>query len=418
MPLPVCVKQTKGPLPDPDLDCPICHEPIEGPEAPTLEHHDGCGRRFDEECLKTWLRMQTEVGELPTCPTCRGPMRQGKLLRYWEQPEEDRALWLRDSRRQRPPPDLMNIPIEGITGVVNFLARHHPDRTTNQIRYLVEMECERAEDMISILGRNSDHFGLEFDILTTRGILGNQEILLHLSDPCFESLWTWSRLFGCSLWYVAQLDMAPTIAFLMPLVPRLNVLPTNHERIIERYYGYPSVLPPSPLVHPPLRTEYVVRLLASRGASFAGLEELDDSQYDFRQVRYIFLCHTVRDTLGTVELSVIAWPSQSVAEGFQRLMLPSVFLPDLNTTLDAWDETADQQFLEAWTLQQLHIFAANTERNANFSSQRYMEYMQTATEERRRADRAQRAADRNEQRAIRAEQRVAELQVAAAFAPA
>lgn len=60
---------------------------------------------------------------------------------------------------------------------------------------------------------------------------------LRLQSSSIDYLWRMSRLLGANFWYVAQLDSAPEVGFLIPRIPALTILGSGRHNVIETFYG-------------------------------------------------------------------------------------------------------------------------------------------------------------------------------------
>ena len=348
------LRQTEGPsLDGDDSDCPICKEPMAA-DAPTLEHIS-CKRRFDSECLLAWIHSAgpSTSEQALTCPICR------TSFNIWEIEEGDRSEMFRDVRRRRITPQEYHVMGEPYK-IVKVLSGRNQTSTEADLLRLARHEVMLTDDMIDILGM--EDLEMNRDVFEIGNLLqrGNE---FGLEEDSWGYLWTLSRLFGATLWYVAQLNCAPEVVFLVPVIPGITVHTTDYRNVLENFYSPADSTFFSSIIQIPISTEYIsrhlkIRSMVNQSRQLAELKKLEEA----KDVTHWVICDSVRDTHGVLQIDIVPWPRGSVFDGFLDSQYPGFTAPDVPMERNGWDEDVDHEYLENYGECEVDSFAEDMER--------------------------------------------------------
>lgn len=364
--LPNCLQLTQGPSPhSDDVRCPICWEDIEDDDK-TITHTGttetiGCKRRFCKGCLLKWLQspLAFDTNERPKCPLCKARIFNANMM---EDDEEDRAELVLERRRQRANPAEYHA--AGSPDIISArLVRLPLDISAIDILAQVRGEMALTDDMIDIVGLEA--LEINVDIFTV-GEICRRQAEFGLNTTSVQYLWVMSRLLGASLWYLAQGPCAPEIGFLVPRMPRFNVLSSVSRHVAERFYSPDSQEFPSTMIQPPVSADILLRNLEARNVFPVGrqateltaLREIQEAE----DVTHFFLCDIERDALGPLTVGVMPWPSGSVFVGFETRAYPGWSKDDIFSSPNGWDFDFDECKLKAFATTGARMFATSTER--------------------------------------------------------
>lgn len=213
------LRLTKGPGPH-ETACPICYNTFE-PGSLTIEH-PGCGRRFDDRCLRIWLVHSTS--NYPTCPICREDLVPPE---YWDLPPRQRAQALLTARRKLPRPSRFavnwNSPI-----VKEAIKLKDPGMSDNEIGKALLAELTMSLDAVRTMG-----FHEEMRIFPIRSLVERLDTFNFPREDVRE-LWKCARLFGFSDVMPHRVSAIPDIGVWLPLLPWVEVV--QHPAQLQRFF--------------------------------------------------------------------------------------------------------------------------------------------------------------------------------------
>ena len=364
--LPVRLELSQGPSPNSDdTDCAICRETIKE-ETPTVvlvgtTEDVGCGHRFCEECMLRWLNSSPDPNshQQRTCPSCRGRIFEPSI---WELPNPERAETFRGSRRRRAAPTqyfALGDPEE----VAAILTTRHPEVSEADFDTQARDEIALSDDMLDMLG--IERLEINVDIFEI-SFLYRRRQEYRLPARSVDFLWRMSRLLGANFWYVAQLESAPEIGFLIPHIPALTILGSGHNDVVEGFYRSFDPRHPFATIQVPLETDFLLEVLENRNMLSHGRQATEIST--LRQIRraegvtHWIICDTGRDRIGAVEIHVLPWPRGTVSEGFQTLRYPGVTEVRMQRMSYGWDTDEDKSNLDDFVEERIQSSAALMER--------------------------------------------------------
>ena len=214
--LPDTLKSTRGPRPnDIDPECPICRESIP-PDALTVEH-PGCGQRYDDGCIREWLR--SADSPIVTCPICRATLAEDKvaLQQRHEAAELDSFIDTVTEARQRWP--RVTVP-RVASSFESACALFHAAAPTTPLSVIRERLLLQRRASVVIL--REEGAAAEIPMASTADLVSR--VSEFTTDPVsFENLWLGARLVGVQNWILSQIEEAPGLGVYMPWVPTLHI---------------------------------------------------------------------------------------------------------------------------------------------------------------------------------------------------
>ena len=318
--LPASIRCTKAPTDADDDECPICHQSAE-PQSATLTH-EGCGRWFDEECLRSWLDSQ----DAPTCPWCRND-----LLDLWDLDQHDRFHKtldaLDDLEAMHGPPTEYHVR-RTCSEAVELIGSAVPDMPQKALEKLVSDAVELIVDAVDFGQYHSHGYPMESSRSLVEG--RNQ---FKFDSASIRSLWVLSRVFGNDDCFLLRLPTAPKVGVFLPctcmwhiravccfscikqaLVARHGLHEDDIHDVMSHHTAIRTI---------PLSTDYLYDRLMP-------VNEIRGSERATLQVRAVAASRPVSHwclvdlrELGPYEgIYAIPWPSEKVEEGFRTLRYP------------------------------------------------------------------------------------------------
>ena len=329
--IPGSVKQTQGPTPGGNSDCPICQEPF-GLTAPNLEHTK-CRRRFHEQCLGRWLPDGT------TCPLCRV---QIVIRDLYEINEDDRVEFVRQARQQRSPPIEYHV-MTNINETVRTIWSTSPSILKKEIVENVKLEIKLADEMFDALGPR-----VEAEALAITEILRRPR-QYHLNDRSMNDLWILSRLLGVTHVFLAQMRDARGLGFWVPILPYYDAMPAATQvDHMTRFYRAGSR---SSVEQIPLLTVFIRdRLVLHRGfrhetVNFSDImSEMEKVARDGDETFWCVFDYPSRNG-GPSDICLVPWPRDSIIHSFQTRTYPGHSPRGRPSTVSGWASNFDRAML-------------------------------------------------------------------------
>ena len=277
-------------------------------------------------------------------------------------PRVDRAVAFANFRRQRAEPTqyfAVGDP-EDIATIVN---NSHPTISEADLVAEAYEELALSDDMIDALGVEA--FQVNHDVFEISYIYRRRHDL-DLPARSLEFLWRTSRLLGANFWYLAQLDSALEVGFLIPYIPALSFLGSGQNDVVEDFYRSVDPEYQFATIQVPLDTDFLLEILEDRNMFSNGrrAEEISTLREIRRAegVTHWVICDTDRDHIGALQIQLLPWPRGTVSEGFQTLRYPGMAEVRMQRMSYGWDTDEDASSLKDFVQERIGASAALMER--------------------------------------------------------
>jgi hypothetical protein len=248
--------------------------------------------------------------------------------------------------------------------MIDVLQSRNPQVSEAGLLAQMHHELARSDDMMTMTDVE-----LGVDVFTTAHVLEHQNEFF-LDRNSIKTLWRYSRLFGANKWYLAQLDLIPSVGFWVPLGLNFHIDDDRQSNTLASFYGGGPDSRPSTSRQVPLPTEFVMYHLGLRNGSVPGRVNEKFMQMSMLEeaegVSHWFVCDLKQNDRPT-ELHILPWPSESVGDGFQSLAYPGYLSHGISRASE-WDHELELPFLLEFLEEQRQKFLAANEEGDSSSS--------------------------------------------------
>ena len=348
--LPETLRQTKGPGQH-ETTCPICYDPLE-PDTPTVEHI-GCGRRFDDECLRFFLQ---SASKYPKCPVCRADL---VAPNPWDMSAQQRAQTVLAAQSQLPAPKQFALGW-AVDGLTVLLKSRNPTKSYEELRNIVLDEKRLSQSVLETVGL---HEGLS--IISTQDLVHRSEEL-GFNYNLKQQLWEQSRIMGYSQHFLHRSSAVPDVGVWAVVPSWIEVVQDQAE--LQEFFR-DDVLQScmhngsSELIQVPVPVDLLSWYIGPmrKGPHPSRFSWLQSDQLTKNGITH-WAVLDFRHVPDGPELVLMPWPREQILDGFDYLEFPGWGPRDCSVTC-GWENELDSEFLEKFVgTERLRFVQGKTDR--------------------------------------------------------